>query len=152
MARVKPDSLSLSLSPAVLVIGVHAILGLSVPQLHGLVVSARHNESAVWRKLGTSHPVAVATQGALELLPVDRPQLGGEQRERGGGGGGGDEYVSICWATTVIPWGSPGNTTTNTAHSPTAQHTLCTLIVLSSEAVSSEWPSLAKSTHLMEAV
>ena len=146
-----------------LVIGVHAVLGLSIPQLHSLVVSARHNESAVWGELGTPHPVAVATQGALELLPVDRPQLGGEQRERerererGVSWKGGDKDVSIYWATTVtvisFPLGKPWEQDYQySIYSPTAQHALRTLTVLSSEAVSSEWPSLAKSTHLMEAV
>ena len=62
-------------SPSVLVECLDALLALSVPHPHCLVVTARHNQSAVRTELCTPHPIAVTAQSKLKFLSVHSPHL-----------------------------------------------------------------------------
>ena len=62
-------------SPTLLMEGVYAFLGQSVPQPHCLVVAAGHQQPGIGGEPGTPHPVGVGTQTELELLPVNSPHL-----------------------------------------------------------------------------
>ena len=68
--------------PSMLIVCMYTFLCLSVPQPHGLIVTAREDESAVRGEPGAANPIAMTTQCELELLPMYCPYLQPEDQVR----------------------------------------------------------------------
>uniref|UniRef100_A0A1I8IGQ7 BHLH domain-containing protein n=1 Tax=Macrostomum lignano TaxID=282301 RepID=A0A1I8IGQ7_9PLAT len=62
---------------AVLLEGADAVLRLAVPQAHGFVIRAGHDEAALGAEPSALHPVHVAAEGEQELLPLHSPHFHG---------------------------------------------------------------------------
>jgi hypothetical protein len=57
--------------------GMHAFIGVSIPDFHGFIVAAADDQSTVGRESGATHPVRMLIQWELKFLPVDCPNLDG---------------------------------------------------------------------------
>ena len=55
--------------------GVHAFVGVPVPDLHCFIVAAAHDESTVGRELRATDPVRMLIERALKLLPMNGPEF-----------------------------------------------------------------------------